>query len=159
MLTHRVQLNSLQTRMHTNLFFVLSSSPSIPFILFTEDRDCEESCYDDDHRDFFRLLRQQHIDIVAAYENMNCTESFLSRLLQRHVLTHPEWRELVEAAHSLPRSSVNRKLIDMINLKASQVQTTFSDLLHRFQPHLLREDELGSDVEGQLELIRCSKQC
>ena len=113
--------------------------------------DWEDCGYDDKHRHFFRLLRRRDIDVFAIYEHMQCSEEFLGRLRQRHILTDSEYDTLLGIAKSQPEQSVlNKKLMNVINCKPSQLKESFADLLGRFESRLVHADEEALTLPGGL---------
>ena len=99
--------------------------------------DWEDCGYDEKHRDFFRLLRQRKIDVFAVYERMRFSEYFLRCLYQRHVLSCPEYDELLSSLETKRvHLALNKELIDVINLKPRQLQELFVDQLLHHEAHL-----------------------
>ena len=89
--------------------------------------------------------------MFAVYERMHCSEYFLGRLHQRAILTVPEYDELLVASRTLhTRSVLNKKLMNVINCKPSQLQESFADLLGRFESRLVHADEEALTLPGGL---------
>ena len=99
--------------------------------------DWEDCGYDEKHRDFFRLLRRRKIDLFSVYENMRFSEYFLSRLYQCHVLSRPEYDKLLNSLQTeRVHLKMNKKLMNVINLKPRQLQELFVDQLFHHQTQL-----------------------
>ena len=114
------------------LFFFFAS-----YFSFPEGVDWEDCGYDEKHRNFFQLLRQRKIDVFSVYERMHFSEYFLRRLYQRHVLSCPEYDELLSTLVTKGvHLGLNKKLIDIINQKPRQLQELFVDLLLHHQAQL-----------------------
>ena len=117
--------------------------------VFQDDIDWEDCGYDEKHRDFFRLLRRRHIDVFSVYEHMRFSTYFLRRLHQHNVLSSPEYEELMCSTQTLhAHSAMNKKLMDVINLKPRQLQELFVDKLFRYQAQLTMGDEEISPLSG-----------
>ena len=88
---------------------------------------------------------------------MHCTKYFLGRLHQRAILTGCEYDELLAAARTLhTRSVLNKKLMDVINYKPSQLQESFADLLGHFESRLVHADEEALKTSGALShTLKC----
>ena len=113
--------------------------------LYVSGADWEDCGYDDKHRHFFRLLRQRYINVFTVYESMQFSVEFLSRLRQRHILTDPEYNQLLVTAQTQPeRAILNKELMDVVNQKMPQLQEMFADQLCRYQTHLVMVDDASS---------------
>ena len=109
--------------------------------LFADNDDWEEVCYQNSHRDFFRVLKHHHIDLLATYESMHCSEDFLYRLYSRRVLSTVEYEDLLASSRALTRPNMNKKMLDLVNSKKKQLQEIFCDVLCFYQSHLIVLDE------------------
>ena len=68
---------------------------------------------------------------------MRLSEYFLSRLHERHVISRPEYDELLASLQTTQvHSIINKKLMDAINLKPRQLQALFVDQLFRYEAQL-----------------------
>ena len=75
--------------------------------------------------------------MFAVYERMRLSDHFLRRLYQRHVLSSPEFDELLSSLETKRvHLTLNKKLIDVINLKPRQLQELFVDQLLQHQAQL-----------------------
>lgn len=110
---------------------------------FAESDETEDLFHDDKHRDFFRVLREHHVDAAKAHIIMRLEEPFINELCESGVLDLKDREDLVMAHRSMRRPSVNKKLLDIINSKSPELQKHFAEQLRCHQPHILRDNQAG----------------